>query len=161
MCVWRSFPLPRPQVLYDPAKFGEFTQVADIASCHKACGGTLNAFYSFQGSSFPSKKGKELIHVSAFMRNTRFRKGIPERPKWIAMDKEFAAVTTLSKVCTTCLTQHSVSRTQLCNIRMLTYSITCCSRRDRWGGPQSAQRGATRPQTTCLRQGTQLRSCVG
>eukprot|EP00240_Pyramimonas_obovata_P013133 CAMPEP_0118956494 /NCGR_PEP_ID=MMETSP1169-20130426/61604_1 /TAXON_ID=36882 /ORGANISM="Pyramimonas obovata, Strain CCMP722" /LENGTH=224 /DNA_ID=CAMNT_0006904529 /DNA_START=120 /DNA_END=791 /DNA_ORIENTATION=+ len=70
------------KVLYDPTKFGEFTPVSELPGCRKACSGTLNGFFSFKGSRFPSKKGKELIHISAFVKNTKFRKGIPDRPIW-------------------------------------------------------------------------------
>jgi hypothetical protein len=80
-------------VLFDPAKFDEYTRVSEIEECQKACSGTIHAFYSLRSSNFPAKKGKELTHISAFKRNTNFRKGIPEHPK-LLVDASFSRVDT-------------------------------------------------------------------
>jgi len=91
-------------VLFDPAKFDEYTRVSEIEDCHKACGGAIHTFYSLRSSNYPAKKGKELTHISAFKRNTNFRKGIPEHPKLI-VDASFSRVDTYPEL-TKLLTKH-------------------------------------------------------
>lgn len=71
------------QDLLDAQQLNNYTEVTDMSTCRNSCGSTLHAFYSFKGYKFPNKVGKELTHISSFIRNTGFTEGIPERPKFI------------------------------------------------------------------------------